>query len=293
MWEPTDEVPSTGMAAYAEPDPSLAPLTTLAGGFRLHRIEDRGAWAKVAADNGWSGWVDGRLLVPITSPTAAPPPVAPSPAPPVDATPTNPPVSPVVDQTVHQPIPAVDVEPAAPAQPLGAPAAPLGGVPSGFAPPAAGPSTSSSAGVDPLAIGAAVLGVLLVVTYLLPWATFTGFSDHAFELAGDGRGARGDFGTRTDVGIILMQVIYGAIVLGPVAAVLFIARQPAASVVGVLAGIAGLAVALGRVLLDVPNDPDLGLGFWLSVLVCLALVTLSVVVGSRASRAAPARAGSW
>jgi len=275
-WEPTDEVPATGMAAYAEPDASLSPLTTLSAGLRLHRIEDRGAWAKVAADNGWSAWVDGRQLVPL------------------DQTPAGPPV----DQTVFQPSTAVaDVPAPAAGPPLGAPAGPLGGgVPSAFAPPAsASTAPASSTALDPLGIAAAILGVLLIVTYLLPWATSDGISDHAFELAGDGRRAFGDFGTRTDVGIVLLQVLYGAIVLGPVAALLFIVRQPTAKVVGILAGLGGLGVVGGRLLLDVPTEPGFGVGFWLSLLASLALIVLSLAAGSRSGAGAPRpeRSGAW
>ncbi|MFN3217783.1 MAG: hypothetical protein ACE367_14915 [Acidimicrobiales bacterium] len=317
-WEPTDEVPPTGMAAYAEPDPSLTPLTSLSAGLRLHRIEDRGAWAKVAADNGWSAWVDGRLLVPLANAASPAPPAAAQPAPapapfqaPAPAapipTPTPAPAptpTPPADQTVYQPIGAPDAaEQPAVGQPLGAPAGPIGGgVPSAFAPPSGATSASTTrGGIDPLSIAAAIMGLLLVVTYLLPWATFDGFSDHAFELAGDGRGAfggrgeAGDLGTRTDIGIILLQALYGAIVLGPVAAVLFVARQPAARVVGILAGVAGLLVVAGRLLLDVPTDPGLGLGLWLSLLAAIALVVLSLAAGSRSGTgsSAPGSSPSW
>jgi hypothetical protein len=307
-WEPTDEVPPTGMAAYAEPDPSLAPLTSLSAGLRLHRIEDRGAWAKVAADNGWSAWVDGRLLVPLAAAQAAPAPPQPAPAAapqavaaPFQAPPSTPAPAPAPqppgNQTVYQPIGAAETAGPSAGQPLGAPAAPLGGgVPSAFAPPS-GASTASATrgGLYPLAIAAAIVGLLLVVTYLLPWATFDGFSDHAFEVAGDGRGARGEFGTRTDIGIILMQGLYAAIVLGPVAALLFVARQPAARVVGILAGVVGLVVVAGRLLLDVPRDPDPGLGVWLSLLAAIALVVLSLVAGSRSGPGSspPDRSPSW
>jgi hypothetical protein len=295
------------MAAYAEPDPSLTPLTSLSAGLRLHRIEDRGAWTKVSADNGWSAWVDGRLLVPLTAaPTPAPPAAAqPAPAPfqapappePIPAPMPAPAPTPPADQTVYQSIGAPDAAEAAVGQPLGTPAGPIGGgVPSAFAPPSGATSASTTrGGLDPLAIAAAILGLLLVVTYLLPWATGQDFSDHAFELAGDGRGARGDFGTRTDVGIILLQALYGAIVLGPVAALLFVARQPAARVVGILAGVVGLLVVVGRLLLDVPRDPGLGLGLWLSLLAAIALVVLSLVAGSRSgsSSSTQDRSPSW
>lgn len=302
-WEPTDEVPPTGMAAYAEPDPSLTPLTSLSAGLRLHRVEDRGAWAKVAADNGWSAWVDGRLLVPLAASAAPPAAAQPAPAPPAAAQPAQPEPAPApaptppADQTVYQPIGAADAAEPAVGRPLGAPAGPIGGgVPSAFAPPTGATSASATGGgLDPLSIAAAIIGLLLVVTYLLPWATFDGFSDHAFELAGDGRGARGDFGSRTDIGIILLQALYGAIVLGPVAALLFVARQPAARIVGILAGVVGLLVVVGRFLLDVPTEPGLGIGLWLSLIAALALVVLSLVAGSRsaAGSSPPGSSSSW
>ena len=158
---------------------------------------------------------------------------------------------PRTDRSAHLPVPSV------------------GGVPSAFSPAsAAATSSSTRSGLDPLAIGAAVLGVLArrdlpaAVGHLRRRSPTTRSSSRA-----TGAARVGDFGTRTDIGIVLMQVLYGAIVLGPVAAVLFVARQPAARVVGILAGAAGLLVVVGRLLLDVPADPGFGLGFWLSLLV--------------------------
>jgi protease PrsW len=60
---PTHLVPATGMAAWSAPDAAQAPLATLAAGIQLRVDESTGAWARVSAANGWSGWVDGRLLV--------------------------------------------------------------------------------------------------------------------------------------------------------------------------------------------------------------------------------------
>jgi len=62
-WSPTHYVPPTGMAAWATPDPAQAPQVMLAGGIPLRVVEQAGAWSRVLADNGWQGWVDGRLLV--------------------------------------------------------------------------------------------------------------------------------------------------------------------------------------------------------------------------------------
>ena len=61
-WTPTHVVPASGVAAWDAPDPNRAPIVMLAGGVQLVVVEERGAWARVVGSNGWSGWVDGRLL---------------------------------------------------------------------------------------------------------------------------------------------------------------------------------------------------------------------------------------
>lgn len=64
---PTHTVPAGGLSAWASPDPSAQPVTTLAQGLQLQLVESNGAWARVVASNGWSGWVDGRTLqAPVT-----------------------------------------------------------------------------------------------------------------------------------------------------------------------------------------------------------------------------------
>jgi hypothetical protein len=62
-WLPTHVVPPTGMAAWDAPDPSRPPMVNLAPGVQLSVAEQQGAWARVIGSNGWTGWVDGRLLV--------------------------------------------------------------------------------------------------------------------------------------------------------------------------------------------------------------------------------------
>lgn len=62
-WIPTHVVPAGGMAAWAAPDPTQAPVVTLAERLELAVDERAGDWARVRAVNGWTGWVDGRLLV--------------------------------------------------------------------------------------------------------------------------------------------------------------------------------------------------------------------------------------
>jgi hypothetical protein len=66
-WAPTHQVPAAGMAAWSEPNPALSPVAQLAPGVQLRIDEQRGAWAKVTGSNGWTGWVDARILQPVGS----------------------------------------------------------------------------------------------------------------------------------------------------------------------------------------------------------------------------------
>jgi hypothetical protein len=70
-WSPTHRVPSAGMRAWAEPDPSQQPTTRLEPAVELVVSEQRGDWANVVGSNGWTGWVDARQLLLIgAAPTA-------------------------------------------------------------------------------------------------------------------------------------------------------------------------------------------------------------------------------
>ncbi|HYA01318.1 MAG TPA: SH3 domain-containing protein [Candidatus Binatia bacterium] len=62
-WTPGHKVPPQGMQAWAAPDPNGAVIATLGGHLPVQVTEMRGAWARVVCSNGWTGWVDGRLLV--------------------------------------------------------------------------------------------------------------------------------------------------------------------------------------------------------------------------------------
>lgn len=62
-WAPTHVVPIGGVQVWTAPDPSLPPVTQLAPGAEVRLVERRADWAHVDASNGWSGWVDARLLV--------------------------------------------------------------------------------------------------------------------------------------------------------------------------------------------------------------------------------------
>lgn len=59
---PTHTVPPQGMQAWTAPDPSGPVVANLAGGLPIQVAETRGAWARVICSNGWSGWVDGRII---------------------------------------------------------------------------------------------------------------------------------------------------------------------------------------------------------------------------------------
>jgi hypothetical protein len=62
-WSPTHRVPAEGMQAWAAPDPASAIVARLDPGLEVRVDEVAGAWARVTASNGWTGWVDGRLLL--------------------------------------------------------------------------------------------------------------------------------------------------------------------------------------------------------------------------------------
>jgi hypothetical protein len=62
-WAPTHLTPDGGMYTWVIPDPSVDPASTLPAGLDLRVTEWLGSWAKVDVANGWSGWVDGRILM--------------------------------------------------------------------------------------------------------------------------------------------------------------------------------------------------------------------------------------
>ncbi len=63
-WAPTHDVPPDGMPAWGTPDPSAPAVANLDPGLPLQVVATAGDWAQVVASNGWTGWVDGRRLVP-------------------------------------------------------------------------------------------------------------------------------------------------------------------------------------------------------------------------------------
>ncbi|MFJ4675622.1 hypothetical protein [Kitasatospora sp. NPDC088783] len=61
-FRPTHVVPADGLPTWTAPDPAAAgvPLDPL---LPVALAEAHGNWARIVCSNGWSAWVDGRLLV--------------------------------------------------------------------------------------------------------------------------------------------------------------------------------------------------------------------------------------
>ena len=69
VYEPTHLIPPTGAPAWANPDASVPPVATLPPNLDV-MVTDWAptGWARVAASNGWRGWIDGRQLRPNSAP---------------------------------------------------------------------------------------------------------------------------------------------------------------------------------------------------------------------------------
>jgi hypothetical protein len=72
-WSPTHAAPEGGMSAWSQPDATLSAAIRLADGVPLRVVETAGDWARVEYSNGWTGWVDKRLLVSVSPDAAARP----------------------------------------------------------------------------------------------------------------------------------------------------------------------------------------------------------------------------
>lgn len=62
-WRPSHVTPAQGLTAWAEPSPTAATMP-IGGGVGVQVRGRTGDWVQVTAENGWTGWVDGRLLEP-------------------------------------------------------------------------------------------------------------------------------------------------------------------------------------------------------------------------------------
>ncbi|MFD4338301.1 hypothetical protein ACFWPP_14100 [Streptomyces anulatus] len=70
-FRPTHVVPPDGLPAWESPDVAR-PTEPLDALLPVELRDRRGDWAYVACSNGWSAWVDGRLLVSVPQPPPAP-----------------------------------------------------------------------------------------------------------------------------------------------------------------------------------------------------------------------------
>jgi hypothetical protein len=66
-FRPTHVVPPDGLSAWETPDVSR-PTVPLDPFLPVHLLSRRGEWAEILCVNGWSAWVDGRLLVAVPQP---------------------------------------------------------------------------------------------------------------------------------------------------------------------------------------------------------------------------------
>ncbi|MFJ9790127.1 hypothetical protein [Streptomyces globosus] len=66
-FRPTHVVPQSGMPAWEEPDVSR-PTVPLDPFLPVQLLSRRGEWGQILCANGWSAWVDGRLLVTVPQP---------------------------------------------------------------------------------------------------------------------------------------------------------------------------------------------------------------------------------
>lgn len=65
-YRPTHLAPPSGLPAWSRPDPTVAADHRLDPGLDVMVAEAfPNGWARIVCSNGWSGWVDGRYLVPV------------------------------------------------------------------------------------------------------------------------------------------------------------------------------------------------------------------------------------
>jgi RsiW-degrading membrane proteinase PrsW (M82 family) len=60
---PTRVVPAGGLPVWAVPDPARPPVAVIPEGVPVVVAARDGEWAQIRNANGWTGWVDGRLLI--------------------------------------------------------------------------------------------------------------------------------------------------------------------------------------------------------------------------------------
>ncbi|GAA5020947.1 hypothetical protein [Kitasatospora paranensis] len=66
-FDPTHVAPADGLQTWASPDPSR-PSVRLDPLLPVRVADSSGNWSRVVCSNGWSAWVDGRMLVALPHP---------------------------------------------------------------------------------------------------------------------------------------------------------------------------------------------------------------------------------
>ncbi|MFD6225471.1 hypothetical protein ACFWFZ_01085 [Streptomyces sp. NPDC060232] len=66
-FQPTHVVPPPGLSAWEAPDVSR-PTAALDAFLPVQLLSRRGEWGEILCANGWSAWVDGRLLIAVPQP---------------------------------------------------------------------------------------------------------------------------------------------------------------------------------------------------------------------------------
>jgi hypothetical protein len=61
-WAPSHTVPDEGLPAYDQPDADTEAAAQLDPGLEVEVVETWGDWSLARCSNGWSAWVDGRVL---------------------------------------------------------------------------------------------------------------------------------------------------------------------------------------------------------------------------------------
>jgi hypothetical protein len=239
-YEPTHDVPATGLPAFAEADSNPGPAAQLVPGLDVQLLERQDDWAYIECSNGWKAWVNGTLLV--ARAAAPPPPPAPEPTPPPPPAPPPPPVS-----SPTPPVAPAAPTPGAPA-PSGAWAAPSAGAP------AAG--TSARIALGPGQIVALVGAALVLISGWLNWADIEGgdftasaykfpaafLKDNTIDVPGAG----------VNLGIVILLIVVACVVGALVAQVRWLAI-----VGGVLALLVGVVFLYQVKLLG--DEVDLGI----------------------------------
>jgi SH3-like domain-containing protein len=72
-WQPTHVVPQGGASAWAKPDRVERPVAQVDPRVEVQVIGRYREWANLRCSNGWSSWVDGRVLEPLPSDPASTP----------------------------------------------------------------------------------------------------------------------------------------------------------------------------------------------------------------------------